>query len=339
MRRILLPGLLMFLLALVAGSPAYSEKLHAVSSDSTETSTDSILRFWLKTQGVDDEKPFGNTFYFWTTAEELAASQKENTLLRRFDAGTLLLNLYRKNINDPCRDNHPLAKLLRGSDYSRVQDAWPCYWPALAENYEYRGDQLVKVVLEDSALVIVFHPDRTENAWQVFDMKGTPVSLPEALEAQSRIALVYFESEKKVQVNIPVNQVDLMPGEKHSRKMKISGYRSFILCNERMIKSWHHAVPGMQNQVNKDLSYLLLLHAWFGSNSSHMLQPGKNGKNAQAAWKSEEALSPAQACMQTYRYSTIAADTAATKSIVDELRRCWPLQKNPIEKFPSRGIR
>lgn len=339
MHRILLPGLLLFLLALAAGPPAYSEKPRAVCSDSTDASTDSILRFWLKTQRIDDGKSFGTTFYFWTNAEELAASEKEKTLLRRFDAGTFLQSFYRQNINDPRWDNHPLAKLLRESDYSRIRDAWPCYWSIGAENYQYTGDQLVKVVLEDSALVVVFHPGLKENAWQVFDMKSRPVSLPEALKAQSRIALVYFESEKKAQVNIPVNQVDFMPGEKHSRKMKISGYRSFILCNEKMIKSWHHAVPGMQNQVNKDLSYLLLLHAWFGSNAAHMLQPGKNGKNVKAAWKSEEALSPAQACLQTYRYSTLAADTIATKTIIDELRRCWPLQKNPIEKFPSRGIR
>lgn len=340
MRRLLLPGLLVLCSVVVLATHHSAQaKFHATNADTAHSSTDSILCSWLAKQSVSDEIPSGTTFYFWTTEKDLDSVTNEQALLRHFGYRNLEEGLYQKMLSDKKWNRNPLAKLLRGSDFGRIQGAWPSYWSALDENIEFDPAkvQLVKVVLEDSALVVVVHPDRKKNNWEVFDTKGRIVLLPEALKHSHRIAAVYFSSE----ASIPFYFSDNFPDTRKDRQpsFTLRGYRSFILCNESMIKSWHHAVPGMQDQVNKDLAYLLLLHAWFANTPEHMLAAGKNGENTKAAWKSPDVTSAAQGCMKLMRYGNMSADTSFTRDVIDQLRGNWMKQVKPVEKFPSRGVK
>jgi hypothetical protein len=311
------------------GNSFFQNPAAVLNTDTSHAATDSILRSWLSNYTVDDAIPIGTTFYFWTSVAELDSVKESHMLLRKYSANDFLEHEYRLDLLNKKWDDHPIARILRGSDFSRVQNAWPCYWSMIAEYYEGDKNQLVKVELEDSALIAVFHPDRKKNSWAVYDMKGRSIGLPEVEKRKNQVAAIYFSAVYK----------DDRSRRIRPQRLKYP-WRSFFLCNESMIRSWHHAVPGMQDRINKDAGYLLLLHAWFQANpATHELTAGRKGKRTARVWDHRSYASPAEYLMQTFRFSRINADHRTTATIIDMLRARWPLQVNPVERFPSRGMR
>jgi hypothetical protein len=302
----------------------------------TLTATDSILHFWLKKEGVDDEKPIAKTFYFWTSPQELDSVEKQHALLRSQTDNTCALTFYseyRKALENKKWNKFPVANYLREGRLGRTRSAWPCYWSTLISDTAYCSlTQLVKVELEDSALIAVFRP-QNKIPWQVFDLSGNIISAPEIEKRHDQIAAVYYSDH--------IN----------ARKGCISSYanrpayynRTFFLCNENMIKGWHHAVPGMQQKILDDLKYLLLLDAYLGSDVKKTMGPGKDGKNVVSCWSGEtKNFSVAKYYFRTQCYASTLKPEAfpfAIDEIIGTLRYRWPKQIHPMEKFPSKGMR
>lgn len=302
----------------------------------TLTATDSILQFWLKKQGVDDAKPIANTFYFWTSPEELDSVDQQHLLLRSQDNNAYTANFYRyyrEQLSNQKWDANRIAINLREGKFGRTRSAWPCYWSENAfDTLFYKSTQLVKVELEDSALIVVFHP-KQKKAWQVFDLKGRMLDGAEIEKRSHQIAAVYFSDHIRESMSIEVQ----IP-----RKVMDYSQRTFFLCNENMIKAWHHAVPGMQKQILDDLNYLLLLDAYFASDVKKTLVPGKNGKNVIATWAGNTSeFSVAHYFFRTQTFADSQKPEAfpfAIDQIIGTLRYRWPKQVHAMERFPSRGI-
>jgi hypothetical protein len=306
----------------------FGRKMHFRNSTApatdTLTATDSILHFWLNKAGVDDEKPIARTFYFWTTPEELDSVNEQHALLRSVGLpGEFFRNFYldyRAALENKKWDKNYLAIDFRGGQFGRMRAAWTSYWfQNISETSALPTTQLVKVELEDSALIVVFRPQE-KKAWQVFDLKGNLISQPEAEKRKTQISVIYFSECIHATANCE---------------------RTFFLCNEKMIKSWQHGVPGMQHQILEDLNYLLLLDAYFASDVSKTAAPGKNGKNVVHCWKGKtDHFSVAQFYFRTQLFansSTLEAFPFAMDNIIGALRYRWPKQINPMEKFPSRN--
>lgn len=294
------------------------------------SATDSILRFWLAPQTVNSEVPVSKTFYFWTSAQELDSVLSQKQLLRTVAHNDLsdwyLMELVTKGVNK----NEELAQHLFSGQRQRTRTAWPNYWATLTESkWDSLNDQLVQVVLMDSALIVKFSPDRNEkHRWKIFDLKGNSIAMSEALARKRHIAAVFIEGRRNVTYAAP-------------RPLHIKDhYRTFILCNQDMIKSWHHGVPGMQDQIVQDLDYLLLLNSYF-SEGWTLSSQGKKGKVAYASWSMPvSSMKMNNYFFATQRYcwmSGVDANTDATKQIIDLLRKRWPLQKNPCERFPGKN--
>ena len=297
------------------------------------SATDSILRHWLQPQVVTNQSPVFNTFYFWTSSAELDTSLLQNQLIRKAPTNGFYSyefafydNLYFESL----RSNAPILNHLMGAERQRTLSVWPCYWENMSGmSGTPHKDQLVQVVLMDSALIVSFFPDEKKSQrWAVHDLKGNSLTVEDAMKRKRHIAAVYMCSEYRSQVFGTITK-RITPGH----------YRGFVLCNESMIKSWHHAVPGLQARLLKDFDYLMLLNAWFESPANCATQ-GKNGKVSYAAWNmssSQMSVSDLFFGVQQYSGNTaLNANQSVTTSYMDSLRIRFRTQVNPCERFPGK---
>lgn len=296
----------------------------------TPTATDSILRFWLAPQTVHSNLPVANTFYFWASRQEIDTALRQHALLWRATPNDFTEQVYVWSLEEQQQRNEPIANHLRGADKQRIHSAWPNYWAMLGEKYVTdTADQLVQVVLMDSSYIVVFRPDEKKNRWKVFNLQGKEISMAYAMEHKANIAAVFTEGYHETVYIAP-------------RRFKIKQYyRSFVLCNEQMIKSWHHAVPGMQEKIVQDLNYLLLLNAWM-EKPEHTKGQGAKGKNCRTAWVTLTSQLPSVAdyYFATQRFAWMGGRDAAqlpVTQIVTWLRLRWPKQVNMCERFPGKN--
>lgn len=337
MRKLIFPAMLLLIVMVSAFSGNSVNVKSAVSvSDTVDTSTDSILKFWLRERAVSNENPFQKTLWVWLGTNELDTIAKLKSLLWDFEPHDKSEILYQLWLQDHSQDQNPYVKMLRSSDYLRVQSAWPNYWASYQERTEPQlgnMNQLAEVILEDSSLIAVFFPqEKGEKTIRVFDLSGNAVSLPEFEKQQTRLAAVFIAGK--------VTGGNKSANEKKSKKKEPYPFRTIILCNEKMIRSWHHAVPGMQHQQALDMNYLMLLYAW--SEAHPEKAQIKNPKKFPACWNalsknasiaelfiaSQKQLSPGETNMQT-----------EMRSAIDYLRNAWKNQVKPMERFPSKGMR
>lgn len=299
------------------------------------TATDSILRLWLSPQVVNNQKPVSNTFYVWITSDELDSVVSQKRLLRTSAPSNHIEELYWQKLLGTIKYNELISNHLRSGDKQRIREAWPNYWSTLSESYPQSSqNQLVKVVLMDSALIIVFNPDNRKARWSVRDLDGNLISINAALQRKRHIAAVFF-SGKNNDAWSNTNTVNSITPTYIKRK---EYYRSFILCNEEMIKSWHHAVPGVQAQILNDLNYLLLLNAYLGE-GSHQQGQGNKGINVRDSWvKPIDKMRVSQMFFATQRLAWqggVPATQQSITNIINILRERWPNQSKPVERYPA----
>lgn len=307
----------------------FSTSLEVTRLTEEPSATDSILRLWLSPQIVNNDKPVASTFYFWISPEELDSVLGQKQLLRTSAPSSNLDQIYWDRLLGTVDDAEPISIHLRSGQRQRIRITWPNYWSQLTEaSVLSQENQLIQVELLDSALIVEFSPDENKkNRWAVYDLQGKAVSMERALQRLDYIAAVFISGRNRMSY----------PGPRVYVHKEC--YRTFVLCNEKMIKSWHHAVPGMQDKIIQDLDYLLLLNGYFREGWMFPSQ-GKKGKIALASWTMTES----EMKMNNYFFATqrlawmggVDADSAATKKIIDLLRMRWPVQKNVCERYPGR---
>jgi hypothetical protein len=312
----------------VGGSLLWSVSEALAGEGEEPSATDSILHQWLSPQVVNNNKPVANTFYFWTSTEELDSCLSQGQLLRTSAPSNPAESIYWNKMPGTIEHPEAISNHLRSGERQRVRAAWPCYWGLLSESFPQSSEnQLVQVVLMDSSLIVAFHPDERKNKWTIFDLHGNSIPMNVALERKRHIAAVFIEARNKVVMM-------------HIHRHVINEYcRSFILCNESMIKSWHHGVPGMQAKIVQDLDYLLLMNAYLGEGLHGQMQ-GRKGSNCTATWVMPAAkMRVSQMLFATQRFawdSGKPATQSTSTAIIDLLRERWPRQVKPCERFPAR---
>ena len=135
-----------------------------------------------------------------------------------------------------------LGKLLSSPPFDRVRYAWPNAWGAsLGLDGERYGDQLVRIVLRDDAIVARFVPTTDDGLsgaadegnpyrfglpeWSFFDLSGREVAREVVLADPSKLAAVYHLSSTRT------------PSDEHGHRA-FAGYRELALINEAMIAEW-----------------------------------------------------------------------------------------------------
>lgn len=302
-----------------------------VNAFAQANATDSILRYWLQPQIVNNDLPVANTFYFWTTSAELDSCVTQKRLLRTSVSENYYESMYIEQLlllNE--KSNQPITNHLLSGDRQRIREGWPCYWTAMHPFYQDSlENQLVQVVLMDSSLIVSFFPDgKKSEMWKVHDLKGNELSIEQTLLRKRHIAAVFVSGDDKLIFTGP------------RRTVFRTHYRSFILCNEDMIKSWHHNVPGLQAKLLGDLNYLILLNAWF-ENPEHCAEQGNKGKVCYAAWKQSSVAMKISdlffAAQRRAGYLSDPANQTSMMEIIDKLRKDIRLQKYSYERFPGKN--
>lgn len=303
-------------------------------SDSPKTATDSILDRWLDQQVVGSVFPSFKSLWFFVSKEELDSINSSRQLLRSFKLETAEQQRYYSWLMNEKFNQQAIAQVLRASEMLRTRDAWSSYWPLLNENSWTSLDdknQLIHVELEDSALFVQFQPQEVYPFF-VYDMKGNIVPIPQAIKRERHIAAVFLLTAAK----------EFAPGDFTPGKKRKLHRRSFFLVNEKMIRHWEHATPVMQDGIINELNYLLLLNAWTKDDPAHTAKAGRKSKNILEAWYhlSPEKRSIPQKIFACRRSSEpVDANGAEIDNAIATIRRIWPLQVKPADKYPSRGIR
>lgn len=304
-----------------------------IAPDSVKTATDSILHLWLGKQVVENNIPRFKSLWFFVSEKELDSIASSHQLLRSFKFETEEQQRYYSWLTNSKFDQQPVASILRASEKLRIRDAWTSYWPLLHENPMNplpQGNQLVQVILEDSALFVQFQPQE-KYPFIVYDVYGNIISLPQAIKREKHIAVVFLKYSMKESTF-----------SEYGRGPKaVLHHRSFYLVNENMIRHWQHATPPMQDGILKEVNYLLLLNAWLHSSPEHFEPSGKKGKNILKAWNVVPGKRSIPQNIFACRRCTEPIDANGSETIkaIATLRRIWPLQVKTMEKFPSKGIR
>ncbi len=308
----------------------------------TLTATDSILINWLGKTAVTGAVPKLNRFYLWLEQQEIDSVLQQKNLLRHAQPQSTMEWIYQSSLMEARFAANPVAQQLRSGQRIRKREAWSNLWAMITETHDTDPrNQLLEVVLEDTAWVALFRPE-SKKPFVVVDVRGNIIPDLEAQNKAHRIAVVLFQSvltskkmdelkERKLRFSIPGSNTES------------AHFRSFMLVNENMIKSWHHAVPGVQEKLLSEIKYLLLLDAWMSNSPKNQANRGKNGKVALDKWESNRKLKRVNdaffANLRVTGNYGIDANPAVVKRCIAVLRERWPNQKDAVERYPSKGIR
>jgi hypothetical protein len=214
-------------------------------------------------------KDFGKkVFYSWTTPSQIKELRGDDDFLSRSESPTKGKALYDIILSDTAFDKYPMATILRREQFAKKRFAWIDGWATVmgweGENY---GDQLLKITLKDSAIVVAFYPycdapDSTFGKHFAYsDANGNRLSEKYVLQHQNQIAAVYFSA-------IKIGSRTQTEGSYKPKKMDSTEihYREYIICNEKMIEHWEYGTPSVKKKMNEEINFLNELSTYAKAN-------------------------------------------------------------------------
>lgn len=201
-----------------------------------------------------------NTFYTWTTPEQIVELRKNKNLLTKSKSETKGYSLFDMSIRDSSFNKFLIAQLLQQPQFAKKRFAWTNSWATLMglEGESY-GNQLIKILLNDSAIIGGFNPQNHSNPFQFYDMKGNELKADYVIENSDRLAAI-----------LHFNQIDVSRMEEtHKRgggtyynytgkfkkeNVKIE-MREFVIFNKNMI-TWSYGTYEIKNDILKEIAFL-----------------------------------------------------------------------------------
>jgi hypothetical protein len=227
---------------------------NAAKSDSLE------LIALLKEHAVFNNDPARSTFYTWTSPEQIAELRKSKTLLTKSMSEKNGYSLFDLSIRDSTFKSFLAAKLLQQPQFAKKRFAWTSSWAtSMGLNDEKYGDQLIKIVLSDSAYIGCFNPDDLAEPFSFFDVKGTPVSVNEVLRNSRRLAVVFHFNRIDVTRSEEIIRMKNSYGHRtgHYKNEKANTwFREYVILNEKMIRSWSYGTEEIKNDVRSEIRFL-----------------------------------------------------------------------------------
>lgn len=279
---------------------------------------------------------FGRTvFYSWTSTEQIDSLRKDGPLLYKSQSDEGELSLYDLSLNDKKYNTDPVAELLRNPAFARKRYAWSNPWATcntLAP--EYYGDQLLEIMLEDSAYICGFFPG-TKNPFRVQRTNGEPVSGNELLAHPDRIGAVYHVNSmnRKPRGAVKRKGTRTIPGKFF--RPYFEPFREYIIVNERMVKQWSYGTPGVSDRIAKDAYKFTRLAE---KNDLQETAPGYCGKNYTTAWNLAPAAVTAETCLlQGAAFTGEPLDAETCNAVAATMKNAFAAQQlQYLLKFPSK---
>ncbi|MBI3510756.1 MAG: hypothetical protein HY064_08830 [Bacteroidetes bacterium] len=204
-------------------------------------------------------------FYTWTTPEQIEALRGGEEILSRSISPKNGPSNYDLVLSDSIYDTIKTARLLRETRYAKKRFAWTSAWPTVMgwENEKY-GDQLLKITLKDSAIIVAFTP-YCDTIFRYEDCYGNKLDENFVLNHSERIAAVYFAGQKTGD-KTGVRGTYGKPMRMHNVQIQ---YREYVICHEAMIVSLEYGTDKIKNEMQEEIGALSDLE-------NYLIQP-KNG--------------------------------------------------------------
>ncbi len=185
-------------------------------------------------------------FYSWTTEEQIAELRAGAALFNRSEREGLgrgyALTALAEFASSGTRADQELARLIGEDLFINLRYAWTNPWATrLGWPGEDYGNQLIRIVLEPEAWIVVF------DGWnlQVLDANDQEVPIEDALAQPERIGALYFLRGERA--GGPVCGT-FAGGD--------GGYREFVLGNLAMVEEWSVGTETILTQLDTDIGAL-----------------------------------------------------------------------------------
>jgi len=239
------------------------------ATNPTATNTpddDSVVCSLLSHQTVYNNDFVRNTFYTWTTKEQIDELRKQPTLLTRSQTKKGELSLFDLALRDTSFNKYPIAKVLSQDKFKNKRFGWTNAWAiAMGWQKEQYGDQLLKITLKDDAIIGSFNQNNKEHPFAFFDMQGDSLPIDFAIKNQDKIAVMYHISNRKFKRTAPKYGKRYNSTTRHWNKFKFqevyAEFREYVIMNEAMIKSWSYGAQDISAELNSEIAILKSLSA------------------------------------------------------------------------------
>jgi|GEM_PF-1525130 hypothetical protein len=220
---------------------------------------DSIISAMLKKQAVYNNDFVRNTFYTWTTKEQIEELRKQPTLLTRNQSKKGELSLFDLALQDTAFSKYPIAKVLSQDKFKNKRFGWTSAWATvMGWQKEKYGDQLLKIILKDDAIIGSFNQNDKLHPFSFYDMLGDSLTLDFVIKNQDKIAVIYHLNHKKTKRTEPIykrygTQTKV---KKYKLEDVYAAYREYVIMNENMIKSWSYGTQEIISKLNTEINLL-----------------------------------------------------------------------------------
>jgi hypothetical protein len=216
-------------------------------------------------QSIDKQEVYRNDFvrntlYTWTTDEQINELRKNKILLTKSKSETQGYASFDVSLRDSSLKNNPIAKLLQEEQFAKKRFAWSNAWATVmgwkGESY---GNNLVKIVLHDSAIIGRFDSFNKQEPFSFSDFKGEKLTTDYVIKNKNRIAAIYhlnyYEGKRKVFKRKNTGTYSQETKKAITQKANIL-FREFVIINEKMIKNWSYGTSDIKNEIKSEITLL-----------------------------------------------------------------------------------
>jgi hypothetical protein len=196
------------------------------------------------------------TFYTWTTEEQISNLRANKTLLTKSMSETKGYSIFDLSLRDSSLKNNPAVQLLLEEQFSKKRFAWVNSWATIMgwEGESY-GNQLVKIVLKDNAIIGKFNKSNTVEVLGFYNMNGQKLPLDSVLKYKNRVAAVYHENTAKKRRLVLRSRGTYAKPEKLNLLDDVP-YREFVIVNENMIGQWSYGTAEIKQEIESEIELL-----------------------------------------------------------------------------------
>lgn len=339
--RFFLIVILLPLFAFSGGENHCASATPAAPGDTAVFTTDSVLALWLRSEAVYHDHYARKKLYTWTSPKQIDALRGGQHLLYKAFSDSGDHSLYDLALDDNKLNRDPVAIVLRGSDYRYKRFAWSNPWgTCLGYKEEHYGDQLIEMVLHDSALICKFVPDE-KHPFSFCDVNGKTVSNDFALKHPERIAAVYHVSNEW-SIGQRFAGKKLCSSMSRQKKYRFrETYREYVVVNEKMIARWQIATPDVMGVLVDDLLNLKMLYTQAKQSEKNGVIDDlpildRKGRDWNTSPSGNDMRKLYNACLPFSADERYSGSSRNLAGIVDTLQSDWHRQGAALIRFPAK---
>jgi len=210
---------------------------------------------------VFEDDFFKKTFYTWTTVEQISELREKPTLLTKSKSETKGYSLFDISLRDSSLADNPYAQLLQEEQFAKKRFAWTNAWATImgwkGETY---GNQLVKIVLNDSSIIGMFkvhsYYEDDHTVLSFYNLHGDTSTQDYVFQNKHRIAAIYHSNYSMGDRNIWQSKGTYSRKGKNIQVTSKIPFREFVIINEKMIQSWEYGTSSILQELQDEIALL-----------------------------------------------------------------------------------